>query len=66
MAEKISRSKRREQQAREVEESQQQLRDNIAEADRLVDESEEMLKRHQLEREADAAEDERPEGEARG
>lgn len=53
MADELSRSRRREQQAREVEASQQTLRLSIAEADRLVAESEQMLERHHREREAD-------------
>jgi hypothetical protein len=52
------RAQRREQEEREVEDGQTLLRDNIAEADRLVGESDEMLKRHRQEREADDAEEE--------
>lgn len=48
-----SRAARREQQAREVEESQTALRKSIAETRLLVDKSEEMLERHRREREAD-------------
>ena len=48
-----SRAARREQQAREVEESQTALRKSIAETQLLVDKSEEMLERHRREREAD-------------
>ena len=47
------RAARREQQAREVEESQAALRKSIAETQRLVDESDEMLERHRREREND-------------
>ena len=53
MADKTMRSNRREQQAREVEESQAALRKSIAETDRLVGESDKMLKRHRQERETD-------------
>ena len=54
---KLTRSKRREQQAREIEASQQALRQSIAETDRLVDESDKMLKRHHKECEADDADE---------
>ena len=47
------RAARREQQAHEVEESQAALRKSIAETQRLVDESDEMLERHRRERETD-------------
>lgn len=47
------RAARREQQAREVEDSQAALRKSIAETQRLVDESDLMLKRHRREREND-------------
>ena len=43
----------REQQAREVQESQAALRKSIAETQRLVDESDLMLERHRREREDD-------------
>ena len=56
MADKMTRSKRREQQAREIEASQDSLRQSIAETDRLVGESDKMLKRHREECEADDAE----------
>lgn len=56
MPDKMSRKERREQQAREIEDSQQRLRSSIAETDRLVGESERMLKRHRKEREQDDAE----------
>jgi hypothetical protein len=52
---KKTRTERREQQSREVEESQARLRSNIAEAKRLVDESDEMLRRHRSECEGDEA-----------
>jgi len=48
-----SRAARREQQAREIEENQAQLRKSIADTQRLVDESEAMLDRHRREREED-------------
>jgi cold shock CspA family protein len=51
------RAERREQQEREVEESQSRLRANIAEADRLVCESDKMLKRHRQDCDADDAEE---------
>lgn len=54
------RAERREQQEREVEESQGRLRASIAETDRLVGESDKMLKRHRQECEADDAEEEGP------
>ena len=54
------RAERREQQEREVEESQTRLRANIAETERLVGESDKMLKRHRQEREADDADEEGP------
>ena len=57
MADKLSRSKRREQQAQEVEASQVELRKSIAETDRLVGESDKMLKRHRQECEDDDAEE---------
>lgn len=47
-----TRAARREQQAREVEDSQTALRNSIAETQRLVDLSDEMLERHRREREA--------------
>jgi len=40
---------RRERQTREVEQSQRELRDSIAKTRRLLDESDEMLKRHRRE-----------------
>ena len=53
MAEKTKRSDRRVQQDREVEESQAGLRKSISETERLVGESEKMLRRHKQEREDD-------------
>lgn len=55
MSDKEKRAARREQQAAEVEASQAKMRDNIAEAMRLVDESEKMLKRHRNECDEDDA-----------
>ncbi len=49
------RAARREQQTREVEESQLRLRSNIAEAKRLVDQSDTMLRRHRVECQEDDA-----------
>lgn len=49
------RSARRARQTLEVEESQRQLRNSIAETQRLVGESDRMLRRHR--KESDAAED---------
>ncbi len=53
MADKDKRAQRHEQQAREIEASQAALRDSINETHRLVEASEEMLKRHRREREQD-------------
>lgn len=53
MSDKKKRAERREQQSREVEASQVALRESIAETDRLVGESEEMLRRHRQEWEDD-------------
>ena len=47
------RAARRDQQAQEVKQSQAALRKSIAETQRLVDESEEMLRRHRREQESD-------------
>jgi hypothetical protein len=55
MPDKKTRAERREQQSREVEESQARLRSNIAEAKRLLNESDEMLRRHRTECEGDDA-----------
>ena len=49
MPDKKVRVERREQQAREIKASQQSLRLSIAETERLVDESDKMLKRHRKE-----------------
>ncbi len=53
MPDKQKRAERRDQQAREIEANQDALRKSIAETQRLVGESEEMLKRHRREREED-------------
>ena len=50
---KRERAERRQRHVREVEESQQALRESISETERLVGESEKMLRRHLLEREDD-------------
>lgn len=52
---KRQRADRRDQQAREIEANQKALRDSIAESQRLVEESETILKRHRREREEDDA-----------
>lgn len=52
---KMKRAERREQQAREVEESQAALRKSIAETQRCVEDSEAMLKRHRGECDEDEA-----------
>lgn len=57
MTDKRTRAERREQQSREVEESQRGLRESIAETDRLVEESDAMLRRHREERDNDDASD---------
>ena len=57
MTDKTKRAERREQQAREIETSQKQLRESIAETDRLVGESDKMLRRHRTECEEDDAAD---------
>ena len=44
-----TRKQRRERHAKEVEESQQNLRDNIAETERLLSASDKVLKRHRQE-----------------
>ena len=49
MSDKKKRAERREQQSREVEENQRALRESIAETERLVDESDKMLRRHRQE-----------------
>jgi len=54
MAEWETRHDRRDRHARELEESQQRLRESIHETERLLTASEEMLKRHR--RESDEAE----------
>ena len=55
MTDRKKRAERRDQQAREVEASQEQLRASIAETDRLVGESDKMLRRHRKECEDDEA-----------
>lgn len=45
-----SRKDRRDRQAREVEQSQQDLRDSIARTKMLLDESDDMIRRHRQER----------------
>ena len=57
MPDKAKRAERREQQTREVESSQESLRVSIAETERLVDESDKMLRRHRKECEDDDAVD---------
>lgn len=52
---KQRRAERRDQQAREVEESQTELRNSIAETERLVGESDKMLRRHRQELDDDDA-----------
>jgi hypothetical protein len=56
MFERDKRAQRREQQTREVEASQEALKASISETERLVGESDEMLKRHRGECERDDAE----------
>lgn len=56
MADRKTRTERRDQQAREVEESQAKLRASIAETQRLMDASDEMLKRHRRELDDDDSE----------
>lgn len=50
------RASRAAKQSREIEENQEALRRSIAETERLVSESENMLRRHRREREEDEAE----------
>ena len=57
MVDARKRAERREQQAREVEESQAKLRANIAETQRLMNQSDEMLRRHRRELEEDEESD---------
>jgi len=56
MPDKERRDARRKQQAREVKESQSALRISIADTQRLVSKSDEMLERHRREREQDDSE----------
>ena len=55
MTDPKKRAERRAQQAREVEESQAKLRASIAETERLMDASDEMLRRHRRELDEDDA-----------
>ncbi len=55
MTDRKTRAERREQQSREIEASHTGLRESIAETDRLMGESEAMLRRHRSECEADDA-----------
>jgi hypothetical protein len=55
MPNKETRQRRRDDQAREVEESQQALRNSIDETRRLMDASDEMLRRHRKQCEEDDA-----------
>jgi hypothetical protein len=57
MTDRKKRAERRDQQAREIEVSQKQLRESIAETDRLVVESDKMLRRHRQECEDDDSEE---------
>jgi hypothetical protein len=57
MSEREKRALRREHQSREVEASQKAMRESIAETNRLVGESEAMLRRHRQEREDDDKDD---------
>ena len=56
MVDKKKRSERLTHQAKEVEASQDELRKSISETERLVDESDKMLRRHREELEDDDAE----------
>lgn len=53
MTERESREQRRARQSREVEDSQKALRDSIANTQTLLDQSDEMIKRHRRESEDD-------------
>ena len=55
MPERQKRRERRDQHAREVEAGQEALKQSIAETRRLVDESDEMLRRHRRECDEDEA-----------
>ena len=57
MTDARKRAERRAQQAQEVEESQAKLRASIAETERLMDASDEMLRRHRRELEEDDPDD---------
>ena len=52
MVDPETRKQRRERHAREVEDSQRSLRENIAETEKLLSASDKMLRRHRGEREA--------------
>ena len=58
MSDRKKRAERREQQSREVEASQKALRASITETERLVGESEQMLRRHRKECDDDNGESE--------
>lgn len=53
MTDPETKEQRRKRQGREVEESQQALRDSIAKTQTLLDQSDEMLRRHRQESEAE-------------
>jgi hypothetical protein len=53
MPDRKKRAERRERQSREIEASQADLRKSIAETERLVDESDKMLRRHRQESESE-------------
>lgn len=57
MPDRKKRAERRAQHIAEVEESQARMRTSIAETERLMGESEEMLRRHRKENDDDEAED---------
>ena len=57
MSDPRKRAERRAKQAQEVEESQAKLRASIAETERLMDASDEMLRRHRRELDADDPDD---------
>ena len=57
MPDRKKRAERREQHSREIEESQDALRKSIAETERLVGESDEMLRRHRRECDEDDQDD---------
>ena len=57
MPDRKTRAARRAQQTAEVEASQAKMRENIAETNRLMDESDKMLRRHRSELDQDDIED---------